>query len=364
VAGPCRLVRAGRAVDARWRRDGDTLVVSPAAEPPLALPLAEVSGVAGDGFSIVLRTPGAEVALERLGADGPTLLEELRRDWPVLRAAVLRLAGGERPGQVFSGQVAAPAARGAFRGFFVDERLLLAPDGGDVQALFAADAAAVGFDESSYSVRLDGWDGTRVLFGKLGGATTAFSAALAAARARLASQADTALAAHLPSIGAAARANLAARWLPGRLLGLGELEGLCPGFGAAVAASWLAGCPRAAAGARFIAEADPARRFLGYFVAPGGGEPLLWLLVGTAEAWSLELLSEGDWATYLFRGGDEVPRLVESVVRLPDFSREALYLPLDQLVGERSTYAVPARDFAPLRDLRAHFSGRKIHAPS
>ena len=115
MARTCRLVRAGRSVDAQWRREGDALVVSPAGAPALAVPLGEVSGIAGDGFTVRLRLPDGEIALERLGGDGPTLLDELRRDWLPLRAAVLRLAGGEHPAEVFTGSLtrrrsAAPSA--------------------------------------------------------------------------------------------------------------------------------------------------------------------------------------------------------------------------------------------------------------
>jgi hypothetical protein len=84
--------------------------------------------------------------------------------------------------------------------------------------------------------------------------------------------------------------------------------------------------------------------------------------VRAGGSWSLELLSHGDYATYLFGGGEELARLVEGLVRLPEFSREALYLPLEELTGERSPYAIPARELPLLRELRTRFTGRKIHA--
>ena len=79
--------------------------------------LGEISGLAGDGFTVRLRLPDGEIALERLGGDGPTLLEALRRDWPVLRAEVLRLAGGERPAELFSGNLAASGLQRPFHGY-------------------------------------------------------------------------------------------------------------------------------------------------------------------------------------------------------------------------------------------------------
>ena len=218
------------------------------------------------------------------------------------------------------------------------------------------------FDGQDCTVRLAGWDGAATVFGRLGGRTAAFDAALRAAREGLSRAAEITVAAHLPTLGAAARASLSSRWLPGRVLSIAALEALAPGFAAAFASSWLAACPRAAEGAKLMEGVDPADRFLGYAPPAGSGEAFLWLLVRAGDAWSLELLSHGDYATYRFTGGDELQRLVEGLVRLPEFSREALYLPLEELTGERSPYAIPARDLPLLRELRARFAGRKIHA--
>ncbi|HEY5998283.1 MAG TPA: hypothetical protein VI078_03165, partial [bacterium] len=186
MARMCRLVRAGRGVDAQWRRDGDTLLISPAGGAPLAVDLAEVAGIGGDGFTISLRLPGGDVALERLGGDGPTLLGELRRDWPPLRAAALRLADGGAPGEVFAGTIDRGGSRTAFGGFFVDGRLVVAPEGDDCFALFAADWASVALDAGACAVRASGWDGATITFSRLGARTDAFGAAAGAAREGLA----------------------------------------------------------------------------------------------------------------------------------------------------------------------------------
>ncbi len=361
MARTCRLVRAGRSVDAQWRRDGDVLVLSPAGAPALVIRLPEVSGIAGDGFTVRLRLPDGEVALERLGGDGPTLLAELRRDWPVLRAGILRLAGAGSPGAVFSGMLSVPGGRGPFRGFLADGRLIVAPDAGDIFAIFLADSASVTFDEAASAVRLTGWDGGQTVFTKLGGATAAFANALSSAREALALQAAEVLSRFLPTLDAAPRADLSAQWLPGRLLNFAALEALAPGFEAAFSASWLAATPRAASGKSLMDGLAPGARSLGYMAPEEDDHPSLWLLARRGETASFELLSHGDYATYLFQNGDDIPRLVEGLVRLPEFSREALYLPLAQLVGERGIYAIPARDYPPLRELRTYFMGRKVH---
>ena len=87
----------------------------------------------------------------------------------------------------------------------------------------------------------------------------------------------------------------------------------------------------------------------------------MWLLVRTDEDWSLELLSQGNYATYLFKGGFEMPGLASGIAKMPQFSREALYQPLAELVEQRNQYAIAARDLPLLRELRSYFAGRRIH---
>lgn len=366
MARSCRLVRDGRSAGAQWRRAGDSLVLTPSGQPPFVIPIERVAGIAGDGYAIRLRLPAGEVSLERLGADGPTLLSELRRDWPPLRAAALRLAGDARPVEFYTGTIAAPALSGAFLGFLCGSRFLVAVDGGDVTPLFAADWASVSEEEGTYAVTCAGWDGSETVLSKLGGRIGACAAALRAAREGLARDADAALARHLPTLGAVARAELAAQWLPGRLLSVERLESIGPGFDEGFTASWLAAMTRAREGRDLMAGLPRGERHLGYSFPGGSGNeetPHVWLLVRREGVWILELLSHGDNATYTFAGGDELPGLIEGLIRLPEFSREALYLPLPELVDDRSAYAIPAADLPLLLELRNRFSGRKIHNP-
>jgi hypothetical protein len=263
---------------------------------------------------------------------------------------------------MFAGWIAAPGVRGAFRGFLVDGRLIVAPEGGDIVALFAADYASIAFDDQAYAVRLAPWEGEGVVFSRLGADSTAFLRALQSARETLARQAGDVIPRYLPPLAAGARAQLAAEWLPGRLLSFERLERIAPGFERAFRDAWLASTPRAASGSALIDGVDPGDRFVGYASPAPGQDPSLWLVVRRGDTSSLELLSHEDYATYLFRSDGELPALVEGLIRLPEFSREALYLPLEQLTGERGIYAIPARDLPLLRGLREHFSGRKIHA--
>jgi len=373
MAQKCRVAWNGASVDAQWRRDADHMIVTTVDGVPMSLPLGEVSGIGGDGFGIVLRSLQGDMRLERLGADGPTLLQELRRDWPPLRAKLLRLSDGTAVSKVFTGYVQGPQRAGPFRGFLAHDRFIHAIDGEDVTALQLADCRSVSFDEAAFSIRCPGWaDGTGTVFSKLGGETAALVDLLRKARGQLAAEADISLARHLPSLATASRAKLAAHWLPGRMLSFAELEGLAPGFETAFLASWLAHSHRDEEGRSLMNGVPAADRWLGYgrvgrTLAPqdsGDDVPqLLWLLVRGDPHWSLELLSQGDYATYLFSGGDEVPGLIGGLVRFPEFSREALYMPLTDLVDERARYAVAARELPLLRDLRERFAGRRIHAP-
>jgi hypothetical protein len=258
------------------------------------------------------------------------------------------------------------------RGYLAGDRFIHAVEGGDVTALLLADVRSVDFDEASFSVQCAGWDGRpATLFSRLAGETAAFTELLTVARGQLTAEAETTLAAKLPSLAPAARATLSAHWLPGRMLSMAELEALAPGFEAAFGASWLAHSERAAEGRALMQGLAPDQRWLAYArpgrtLAPGAdpdSQPqLLWLLVRGEPNWSLELLSQGDYATYLFAAGAELPGLVGGLVQFPEFSREALYMPLTEMVDERARWAIPARELPLLRELRSRFAGRKIHA--
>jgi hypothetical protein len=373
MAHKCRVVREGGSVDATWRREADDLVVLPDDDLALSLPLGEVRAIEGDGFRIMLRSALGDLGLERLGADGPTLLQELRRDWPPLRAKMLRLCDGTAPALVHAGQVQGPHGAGPFRGFLAEDRFIYAADGGDVTALPLADCRAVTLDAASFSIRCTTWDGRpETVFSKLAGQTQALAEQLRTARSHLTVEADASLSQHLPALAVSGRAALSRQWLPGRMLSLAELEALAPGFEPAFRASWLAHSHRAEEGAAFMRGVAPADCWLGYArpgrtLAPGDAPhsmpQLLWLLVKGEPHWSLELLSQGDFATYLFAGGTELPGLVSGIVQFTEFSREALYMPLADLVEEGSRYTVAARELPLLRDLRSRFAGRRIHAP-
>jgi hypothetical protein len=306
-----------------------------------------------------------DVVLERLGADGPPLLDRLRRTWLPARVRVLRLAEDLSPpffGGTFTVQGEEPAA---FLGAFHQDLFLSAPEGGDVRPLFLADVGSWEFDPDRYECAATRWDGVRTVFSRLAGRTDDFRREFASARENLSSLAAAAMARHLPTLGLDGQTALASRWLPGRLLSVAELESLAPGFLEAFASSWLAASPRREEGA-FLREETPGHRlFLGYASGTAGGEagmPFTLMLAGRRDGWVLEALSLEDYATYRFTGGEGIPALAGRLLSLPQFSREALYLPLAELSGERADYALPARDLPILAHLRAAFRDRVIHA--
>jgi hypothetical protein len=366
MAPACRLSWEGRSQPAAWRRDGEVVTVVPEGAPPVAVRLREVSGISGDGFSIALRYGGSVLGLEKLGADGPPLLEALRRDWLPLRARTLRLTAAAAS-RVYTGSSTEGTATVPFRGFLDGGLLLLCPDGEDVRPFFLARTASIAFSASRHDVTVAAWSGETTTFSRLGAQTQPFLDALVAARAGLAAAAATVVARFLPALDPAVAANLAAAWLPGRLLPLAALEALAPGFSAAWQASWLAGCPRREEGGHLLATTPAADLHLGHGPAPDGAAdpdapPALWLLARRGGGRILELLSHEDHATYLFGDLPGFEELAGAIVSLPHFSREALYLPFAELAGDRADLAVPARDLPALRALRASFSRRVIHA--
>ena len=211
-------------------------------------------------------------------------------------------------------------------------------------------------------MRATGWDGGQTVFTKLGGRSTAFSGALLTARETLSRQSAEVFARLLPTLGAGSRAELAAQWLPGRLL-TSRISSGCPGVrGFLLSLLARHNAPRRGR-ARHDDRSGDLRSLSRVRCSAEGESPFLWLLVVKGETASLEVLSHDDYATYLFRGGEDLPGLIQGLVRLPEFSREALYLPIEKLTGERGIYAIPARDLRLLRDLRSRFAGRKIHSP-
>jgi hypothetical protein len=403
MARSCRFTLGSRSGAAEWSFDESSLVVAPEGGSPLAYPVREIIGIAGDGYTLRLTIPGAaagggELTLSHLGAEGPTLLDSLRRHWLVARAEALRL-GGSGEGRPFSGRVAGPdgSAPEAFQAILFEDVLLVAREGRDVEPLFLALAEAVDFDEATYAVRVREWPGRELVFSKLAGKTEEFLTRLRANRSLLAEESAAALAASVPTLPAGPRGVLAGTWLPGRLMSLESMSALCPGFEVTFRSGWLARLSRRGEGEHLLDWASPGSSWLGCSreTAAGGEGPaatdkepvdtgaaadapappeaaappaaaeaggrLLWVLSGKGGVWFLEALSSGDRATYCFAGGEEMPALVSRLLCAPQFSREALYGPLDTLTGECAELAIAAQFLGFLVRLRGCFRGRVIH---
>ncbi len=387
----CTYEWSGSSGRAEWSFDGEALLVAPEDGAPFAVALKECSGISGDGYNLVLRFAGQGLQLGRLGQDGPTLLEQLRRLWPPARAQALRLAGSGEPRR-FAGALAS-GGMAPCEALLYGDCLLTGVEGEDLQPLFVALVAKVGFDEASYTAGLQGWDGGVLSLGKLAGRTQEFLDAVKAARSQLAKEAADLHAKHLPTLGAAQRAALSSQWLPGRMMTCGTLEKASPGFTPAFRSSWLGQSARKKEGEALMAWAGAEATLLG-FGRPGVGleatgeeealpaaveapgeeaaaeeptpaEPpdcLLWLLCRRGGAWLLETLTEKNHATYRFEGGEEMPALVSRLLCAPQFSREALYMPLESLTGDRADLAIAARELEFLKELRSRFRGRVIHS--
>ena len=390
MAPSCSLTQKpqGNAVKASWALEKDTLLFTPDAAPPLVLPIQSLSGISGDGYEIELHHSQGSFFLARLGADGPTLLETLHRSWPPLRAEALRLA--ERvirvsPAMRLRGEDLEPC-----RLLVYEDVVLAAPEGGDSPAplsparfgdiarrgLLLGHAQRLGF------IFLD--------FGKLGTRTSELYDRLIKARAGLSQKGRELLSSQLPRLGQGALASLPGSRPPGRMAPVAELNRACPDFRTAFE-DWLARTPRAAEGRALMGSSTDF--YLGYREAviagdaapeetqeepdaetkepppaaagaardTGEPQPLLWLLAHVGDHWFLEALSEGDHATYRFAGAAEMPGLISQLLCAPEFSKEALYLPLEALAGERAPLATPAKELEFLVALRSRFGGRIIH---
>ncbi len=383
MARTCTYSWQGESGKAEWIFDGEALLLVPEESAPQAFALKECAGLSGDGYTLELAYADQRLVLQRLGQDGPTLLESLWRTWPPTRAEALRIAGSGTPGHFQGSWNQRPCAI-----LLYEDMLLLAPEGGDLQPFFLSLLQRISFDESTYVVRLTGWDGQTTALARLAGQTGTLLGAAKTARAVLSKEAGETAARHLPTLPTAARAVLSATWLPGRLMRVADLEKGCPGFTSAFRDSWIKASLREKEAQALLHWAGAEGTWAG-FGRPGLGleepvtedqapgaetsekasaqptaEPpdcLLWLLCGKGDAWLLETLTEQNHATYRFAGGSELPLLASQLLCAPQFSREALYRPLEALTDERSGLAIAARELAFLRELRARFKGRAIH---
>ena len=378
MAHECIFSRSGYFGRSEWALDERALLLSPQGLPTEVYPIREIAGISGDGYTIQLSYGGDALTLSRLGDEGPRLVEALRRTWPLLRARALSLGGSVKPTRFATNvmsmppampeeQIAtapAPAASVACEALLYDDVLLVARDGHDLEPLFLSDFSDITFDDSRYAARCHDWSGAVTIFSGLAGETEEFVRELRAGREALSREADEILADRLPSLPTPTRAALAARWLPGRLVALEQLETLAPGVTQALTDTWVSALPRREEAAVLTAWAEPGELYLGFTrggrsdVAAG---PEVWLLAARGDRWFMENLSADDHLTYRFQGDSRMPHLAGRLLCAPQFSREALYLPLEQLTGGHADLAIAARDLGFLRQLRGLFQGRLVY---
>lgn len=368
---PCLLVSDGAGTRAQWLLTDDQLVLTLEGGGTRVLAIEELSAVAGNELAVSVATPDHAITLSRLGADAAFLLAELRQRWLPARARALRLLG-DSGGLRFTGSLAVPPGPARRADFLLSgSTLLVAPHGQDVSPLFLALVERLEFDPASYAIEAGTWDAGGWTAGMLGGRSEDVLRQIQEARARLVAWTATVLAAELPSLGASARAALASRWAPGRLLPLTTLDEEAR----SALTGWQGRGARAAEAAALRRWAGDGRIWVG--ITPlagtepvtalqqaGAAEPppsLMWVLARRGSAHLLEAIGEEDLATYHFEGGDEVVSLVSAMLCAPHFAREAVYMPLADLAGERADLALAARHLPFLAGLRQRFVQRIIH---
>ncbi|MEW6756653.1 MAG: hypothetical protein AB1347_00375 [Acidobacteriota bacterium] len=390
MQGPCLIevippigTQQSRGLPGTWSLEKDILHLATGSFGTLALPISEISGFSLDGPVLTLFLKQRKVLLARMGGGAETLLDLLERRWPILRSEALRLTGRGEPRSyacVF-GDLDSLAQPG--RAVVFDDLLLVFQTGQDLSPIFLPLVENVLLDEEAYALALKGWDGWTFTFSRLGPRLEEFAERVTRGRAALSAEASTLLRACLPSLDAFALMAVSSAWLPGRLISLEELSTLSSDLPGALRAL-VAGLPRRreaealhhglshrdvyfALAPPSAAAPEPEEAPLGPdgdACTPADGQPppaLLWMAVRRGGHWILEALSEGDRATYAFEAGDEGPKLLSMVLCAPQFSREALYLPMDRLTGERAPLAAAARELPFLRDLRARLKARALH---
>ncbi len=344
-----------------WEFDDRTIYVSPQGMPMEMYPLRQISDFSGDDYTLQFGLGGHKFTLSRLGAEGPALRERLLRRWPQLRAEALCIDGGGEPEHFTTQYSTGDQPLRPCTVLLYDDVMILAVEGCDVTPVYLSSVSHVVRDESAYSVSFVRWNRTGGTFSRMGVRTDEFASSLDEARRRLAAEGASVLSTHLPTLAPSAKAALTARWLPGEMIPLAALEAGAPGIGDALITNWVATGPRVHEAEALLTDASLDMTFVGYERRPDAGTSPLWLLVGRDWEWFLENVSDGDFATYQLSGGPEVPSLVGMLLKSQRFTREALYLPLEQLTGARQDLAVPAAELPFLVQLRERLHGRIDH---
>jgi len=366
----------------RWSLEEETLTVEPQGEGALSLPLERISGIAAEEETLTLRVGGRFLALDRLGADGPVLEDRLEAAWPPLRARALRIQGRGEPWALSCQASEGGGEPRPARLLLYDDLVAWAPAGEDLRPFFLALSGPPAFDAEGWGLDLPGPAPLRLT--RMGARTGEAVERLRQSREGLVRTAGELLQGTLPEADPFDLGLLSGLLLPGKALSLeevgrrapsvpGALEGLLRRAprrreaealreGLLPSAVFFALTPREEASA---SESDEEKEGSADGAAKPEEEPdlpaVVWLLVRRGARWILEAPWERDRATYAFEGGDDLLLPLQALLCSPGFSREALYLPLERLTGERAAYAAAARDLPFLRELRSRLRVRAVH---
>lgn len=368
---------------ARWSLEDGTLTVEPEGGGPLSLPLERVSGIAAGEGSLTLEVGGRSLALDRLGADGPVLEDRLGAAWPPLRARALRIEGRGEPWPLSCHASWADGEAKPSRLLLYEDLLAWAPQGEDLRPFFLALSGPPAFDGEGWALHLPGPPPLRLA--RMGPRTGEAAERLRRCRERLVREAGELLRGTLPGADPFDLAALAGLLLPGKALSLEEIGRCAPSVpealegllrraprrreaealreGLAPSAVFLALTPREGDAVRGEgAEEEDSAGAAPESAEEPGLPAVLWLLCRREGRWILEAPWERDRATYAFEGGSALLGSLQALLCAPRFSREALYLPLERLTGERAVYAAAARDLPFLKELRSRLRVRAVHA--
>jgi len=381
--------------------DDRAATLQPLAGTPLVIPHGDVDRLEAADYRLALRFHTGETL--RLSHVGPVYEQVLDR-LAAFRDATLRrdlLLEREPPREIFSASVQAsawgPASPQPSRVLVYRDQVAILTNAADPVLLPFSSLAAFRAEPGSYEAALEDDDGGRAVVRKLGPRFEEFVSTVRGALGDLDRRTGESLGTLIPGLDPLSLRDLVRLCRDGRAVKESEASAVGAEVWSRLEQATIRepGLRESYDALRSIGQ--PGQAWIGF--RPGGEEggegrvaanaldeesppPLpdasgtapesedrpaffCWFFVRVGRAVALEVVSEGDHATYLFRVGTDADRDVRAInraLRYLQFRREPVYAPEEELEsGRLSRFRLAVRRHAPLRLARAAFLGRALH---